>query len=109
DRRLEILIFAATFFAFAYFNQGGGWNQNSRFAEVRAIAEQGTFAIDDFFIYERTRTAELKRLPVRNGDAIRHGKTLRLSWLDTDGNLVPVSGLQPPADAELVPHEQLGS
>src|SRR5688572_5312944 len=49
--RCELLLFIATFFAFAYFNQGGGWNQNARFAEVRAMVEQGRFAIDDYLVY----------------------------------------------------------
>ena len=52
-QRIELLLFVATFFAFAYFHQGGGWNQNSRFAEVRAMVEEGRFAIDDFLIYQR--------------------------------------------------------
>jgi hypothetical protein len=33
--------------AYLYFYQGGGWNQNSRYALVRAIIEQGTLRIDD--------------------------------------------------------------
>ena len=43
-----LLIFAVTFFSFAYFYEGAGWNQNSRFDLVRAIVEQGTLRIDDF-------------------------------------------------------------
>src|SRR6478736_273161 len=49
--RIELLIFLACWFAFAYFNQGGGWNQNSRFSEIRAMVEEGRFAIDDFMVY----------------------------------------------------------
>ncbi len=33
--------------AYAYFFQGGGWNQNSRFALTRALVEQHTVRIDD--------------------------------------------------------------
>jgi hypothetical protein len=40
-QRIELLLFVACLFAFAYFHQGGGWNQNARFAEVRAMAEEG--------------------------------------------------------------------
>ena len=37
----------ALFVAYAYFYQGGGWNQNSRFALVRAIVQQQTLRVDD--------------------------------------------------------------
>lgn len=33
--------------AYAYFYQGGGWNQNTRFALVRSLIEQRTLRIDD--------------------------------------------------------------
>src|SRR5712671_2263245 len=58
SRRAEWLLFFACFFAFAYFNQGGGWNQNARFAEVRAIVEEGRFAIDDYLVYRRVPGGE---------------------------------------------------
>jgi hypothetical protein len=45
--RTAVTIGAALFVAYAYFYQAGGWNQNSRFALVRAIVEQGTLQIDD--------------------------------------------------------------
>ena len=48
-KTFEFVLFLTCWFAFAWFNQGGGWNQNSRFGEVRAIVEEGRFAIDDFF------------------------------------------------------------
>ena len=47
-RMRALLIFAVTFFSYAYFYEGAGWNQNSRFDLVRAIVEQGTLRIDDF-------------------------------------------------------------
>jgi len=43
-----LLIFGVIFFSFAYFYEGGGWNQNSRFDLVRAIVEQGTLRIDGY-------------------------------------------------------------
>src|SRR5437868_6567377 len=43
-----LLIFAVTFVSYAYFYEGGGWNQNSRFDLVRAIVEQGTLRIDAY-------------------------------------------------------------
>jgi hypothetical protein len=47
-RRPEAALFAITLGAFAYFFQGGGWNQNSRFNLVRAIVEQRTIVVDDY-------------------------------------------------------------
>ena len=41
--------------AYAYFYQGGGWNQNSRFALVRALVEQQTLRIDDTVYFDGRR------------------------------------------------------
>ena len=38
---------AGLFVSYAYFYQAGGWNQNSRFALVRAIVEHGTVQVDE--------------------------------------------------------------
>jgi hypothetical protein len=43
-----LLIASVILISYAYFYEGGGWNQNSRFDLVRAIAEQGTLRIDSF-------------------------------------------------------------
>lgn len=48
DRRLLMLLGALLFASYAYFYQAGGWNQNSRFALVRAVLEQGTLRIDAY-------------------------------------------------------------
>src|SRR5690242_7086055 len=42
---LLALLFLASY---AYFYEGGGWNQNTRFDLVRAIVEQGTTRIDAY-------------------------------------------------------------
>ncbi|MEA3209060.1 MAG: hypothetical protein QOE70_2117 [Chthoniobacter sp.] len=90
--RLELLLFLATFFAFAYFNQGGGWNQNSRFAEVRAMAEEGRFALDDFLVYRRDPThGDLVRLPARHAEYDFNGQHYRLAWVDMEYNLIPMN------------------
>jgi hypothetical protein len=47
-RRERTLLFVLLFVSFAYFYQAGGWNQNSRFALVRAITNEGTLNIDPF-------------------------------------------------------------
>jgi hypothetical protein len=43
-----LLIAAVVLISCAYFYQGGGWNQNSRFDLVRAIVEHGTLRIDAY-------------------------------------------------------------
>lgn len=97
-QRIELLLFIATFFAFAFFHQGGGWNQNSRFAEVRAMVEQGRFAIDDFLVYERVEGSDvLRRNPVERAEYERHDKRFRLAWVDMEWNLFPM-GDEPLAD-----------
>ncbi len=47
-KRRALLISAVAFISYAYFYQGGGWNQNSRFDLVRAIVEQQTLRIDAY-------------------------------------------------------------
>jgi len=39
------LLFAVTALSYAYFFQGGGWNQNAHFDTVRALVERGTLEI----------------------------------------------------------------
>src|SRR5271156_3632662 len=56
NRIRALLIFAVTFFSYAYFYEGAGWNQNSRFDLVRAIVEQGTLQIDDFHLNTGDKT-----------------------------------------------------
>ena len=44
-RRIERAIFCGFLATYAYFHQGGGWNQNGRFAQARAIAEEGRLSL----------------------------------------------------------------
>ena len=92
-RRTQLLLFLACFFAFAYFNQGGGWNQNSRFAEVRAMAEEGRFAIDDFLVYlGDPATNDLRREPLDHAEYDADGKRHALCWVDAEWTFFPISG-----------------
>lgn len=50
-RRTEVAIFATLFAAYAWFHQGGGWNQNARFDQVRSVVESGDLAINDYLVY----------------------------------------------------------
>jgi hypothetical protein len=48
DRSLYFILGFALLASYAYFYQGGGWNQNSRFALVRAMTEHNTLQIDAY-------------------------------------------------------------
>jgi hypothetical protein len=101
--RLELLLFLATFFAFAYFNQGGGWNQNSRFAEVRAIVEEGRFPIDNFLVYRvDPTTQDLDRVPVHNTAYDFAGTHYRLCWVDMTYTTTPMNPEVSGEDAPMV-------
>ncbi|MGB8167096.1 MAG: hypothetical protein WCF18_06365 [Chthoniobacteraceae bacterium] len=102
-RRTELLLFLATFFAFAYFNQGGGWNQNSRFAEVRAMVEEGRFDIDNFLVYRRDASSDdLVRVPVQNTAYDFAGKRYRLAWVDMTYSLIPMNPEVAGEDAPMI-------
>jgi hypothetical protein len=47
-RARALLIAVVVLISYAYFYQGGGWNQNSRFDLVRAVVERGTLRIDAY-------------------------------------------------------------
>lgn len=46
--RRSLIIGFVVFASYAYFYQGGGWNQNSRFDTVRSLNERGTLRIDGY-------------------------------------------------------------
>jgi len=106
-RRFEWLLFLACFVAFAWFHQGGGWNQNSRFAEVRAIVEEGRFAIDDFLVYkvdpDDSTGRRFVRLPLNHAEYQWQGEVRRLAWVDMEYNLYPVNEHSPTPAAKDVP------
>jgi len=95
-KTLSWIIFAATLTAFAWFHQGGGWNQNVRFAMVRAMAEEGRFWIDSHLVYAKAGTGQgsrLVRIPVKNGNFTRDGKTYSFQWQDEQGQTIPVDSV----------------
>ena len=53
--RTLFVLGAALLFSYAYFYQAGGWNQNSRFALVRAIFERHTLQIDAYQLHTGDR------------------------------------------------------
>jgi len=55
SRRSTWVLGLALFVSYAYFYQAGGWNQNSRFALVRAIIERHTLQIDAYQLHTGDR------------------------------------------------------
>ncbi len=55
DRRLLTILCVLLSLSYAYFYQAGGWNQNSRFALVRAILERQTLQIDAYQLHTGDR------------------------------------------------------
>jgi len=108
-RRVEFFLFFVALIAFGWFNQGGGWNQNSRFAEVRAMVDGHELAIDDYIAYQRSGGKLLRRYPVINGDVTIRGKTSRLAWVGEKGNLTPISGVEAPRGMDEAPIDFLTS
>lgn len=56
ERRAAMALGAVLFVSYAYFYQAGGWNQNSRFAMVRAILERHTLQIDAYQLHTGDRS-----------------------------------------------------
>jgi hypothetical protein len=97
-RRNEALLLASTFVAFAWFHQGGQWNQNARFALVRAIVEEGSFFIDSYLVYLPTSAGgeRLQRPVIRRGEFEFQGRTYALGWRAPGGELAAISATASP-------------
>jgi len=96
QRRIECYLFAVAFVAYGWFNQGGGWNQNARFAEVRAIVDGGELSIDNYFCYVLRGSKMLRRYPVVNGEVTIGTRTSSLCWVGDKGEMIPVNGIALP-------------
>jgi hypothetical protein len=109
-RLTECLLFSAALLGFTYFHQGGGWSQNVRFALVRAVVEEHSFAVDSFLIYEPgpspVTTERLERRKVKQGTSTIEGRPCALAWRTNQGDLVPVDD-HPPAGYPLVGVDQV--
>ena len=93
-RRVDLLLFVLAWISFAYFHQGGGWNQNGRFAVTRALVESRVPWIDDYMVYAPRGAAgssPLRRASIRDGGFAEGGHTFALAWSATGGALVPLS------------------
>jgi hypothetical protein len=93
-RGIQWLLFAASLLAYAWFHPGGGWNQNARFALVRAIVEEGRLSVDSFLVYRPVQTGARSRLvrsPIVDGEATIDGRRVAFFWKDADGRPVPLA------------------
>lgn len=89
--RIELAIFFILFATYGYFHQGGAWGQNSRFAQIRAVVEEGRFSINNYVAYQAGRdgASKLSRLAL-SADA--RGQSLSANTGDLsffDGKLYP--------------------
>src|SRR6185503_3693665 len=55
DTRTAVVLGIALLLSYAYFYEAGGWNQNSRFALVRAVLERHTLQIDAYQLHTGDR------------------------------------------------------
>jgi hypothetical protein len=99
------LLFVGALAGYAYFCQGGGWSQNVRFAQVRAIVEERRLALDSYLIYVRAApdspTNRLLRQAVTDGTCRLGEKTYALAWHGPGGQLIPIAD-PPPAGYPLL-------
>lgn len=93
--RTALAIFAVLFTCYAWFHQGGGWNQNVRFDQIRAIVEGGDVHIDDYLLYQIETDAhgvtDYRRLSLSD-PAMRSPRLPRANTLDLsryDGHYYP--------------------
>ncbi|MDA1138942.1 MAG: hypothetical protein O3B01_10200 [Planctomycetota bacterium] len=49
EARIRRILFIGVFITYAWFFQGGGWNQNARYDQVWRLVEDGTFDINEYF------------------------------------------------------------
>ena len=54
-RTVGWVIFVTLMVAYGYFHQGGGWNQNIRFDQVRSLVEAGEWSVNRYCAYEARR------------------------------------------------------
>ena len=94
SRRTELLLFLLAWITYAYFHQGGGWNQNGRFALTRALVESRQPWIDDYLVYAASGakgSPVLRRIPVRNGCFTDAGRPFALAWYGEGDALTPLA------------------
>ncbi|HEU4400791.1 MAG TPA: hypothetical protein VFT43_01675, partial [Candidatus Polarisedimenticolia bacterium] len=61
----ESTIILTLFACYAFFFQGGGWNQNSRLDQVRALAETGSLSIHEYMTFVPSSGADGRTVPRR--------------------------------------------
>ena len=101
DRQLAFWLFLLTFVAYAYFQAGGGWNQNSQFDLTRAIVEHHTFAIDAY----ASNTGDVSRA----GGHVYSNKSPALSWIAARASVDArkTSNDSPKSRVQAAPHKTI--
>jgi len=91
-RRADALVFSLVLLGVGYFHQGGGWNQNSRFALVRSIVDDASFFIDSQLVYAKDPAdpSRLLRIPAVRGNIERGAASQALAWRGSSGGLTAV-------------------
>lgn len=90
-RAADALLFGLVLLVVGWFHQGGGWNQNARFALVRAIVDGRTLFLDDWLVYGKEGThGSLSRASLDRGNFERDGAPAALAWSGPAGRLVPI-------------------
>lgn len=77
-------LFLALWLAYAFFHPGGGWNQNARFAQVRAIVEEARWDVGDHLVYATARREDgalvFARSPLEGGEVVIGDRRYALTW-----------------------------
>lgn len=99
DRRTALAILALLLLAYGWFHQGGGWNQNVRFAQLQAVVERATFAIDDHLLTTLAAgddgVTRYERLPL-SSDSTRSARLPHAVSLDVSEHAGHVYPNKPP-------------
>lgn len=99
--RVDYFLLTIVFLGCLAFYSGGGWNQNARFAQVRALMEERRFGIDDFLVYQKAPDERsMRRLPIRDAALSPRGASgprIGLAWRNQAGVLTPIAARPPPS------------
>jgi hypothetical protein len=109
SRKIQWRLFLAAWLTYAFFHQGGGWNQNGRFAMVRSVVEEGRFSIDSYLFYSGSEETDggprLVRTPIDDGTIGLRGARWAVAWAET--STVSVTGQN--RGLALVPLERISA
>lgn len=82
---IEAAIFLILLISYSYFHQGGGWTNNSRFAQIRSVVERRKFEINDYVIYRFVHDVDGK-LKLRRMAFPSDIKKEQIAWIANTGD-----------------------